>query len=420
MSTTDERPVTSEERPRRRRRAAWIVAAVIAVVAVLAALLVVTGGDDDEPETAGPSTTATTAQATSTAPATAPSAPVDTTALWPFPGSATRYATPADAARSFATEFLRFEDPQLAAFQAGDTRSGEVPLRPTADGPVTTVLVRQIGPGDDWSVLGAVTENIDVTAPTALAEISSPVRVTGRALAFEGTVQVEVRADGGLGPIGAGFVTGGGDVARPFEGSIPFETAGAPFGALVFFTASGENGQVWEAAAFRVALRSTDIDAAACDGYHSPHPRPDAGEMVVKVYFACDAEDGALRPAYRLVPESPGVLRAALDALLAGPTPAERDASFGSWFSEETEGMVRSVIIDGGHAVIDFDDLRAVIPSASTSAGSERLLSQLDATVFQFRTVETVEYRIEGSCEDFNEWLQHGGCDRRERGTATD
>jgi hypothetical protein len=340
--------------------------------------------------------------------------------MWPFPGSATRFSTPEDAARSFATEFLRFEDPQLAAFQAGDSRSGEVPLRPTANGPVTTVLVRQVGPGDDWSVLGAVTENIDVTAPAARTEISSPVRVTGRALAFEGNVQVEVRADGGLGPIGAGFVTGGGDVMRPFEGSIPFETAGAPFGALVFFTASGENGQVWEAAAIRVAISSTDIDAAACDGYRSPQPSPAVGEMVVKVYFSCDAEAGVLRPAYRLVPESARVLRAALDALLSGPTAAERDASFGSWFSEDTEGMVRSVTINGGHAVVDFDDLRPVIPNASASAGSERLLSQLDATVFQFRTVETVEYRIEGSCEDFTEWLQFGGCDARQRGTATD
>lgn len=421
MTTTDDRPPIYEEAPPngpRRRRAAWLVA-LAAVIAVVAALVV--AGDDNPPDTAAPAATATTAAAPTTAPTTTPPpATADTTALWPFPGSSTRFATPEDAARSFATEYLRFEDPQLAAFQAGDTRSGEVPLRPRANGPVTTVLVRQVGPGDDWSVLGAVTENIDVTAPATLTEIFSPVRVTGRALAFEGNVQVEVRADGGLGPIGAGIVTGGGDVMRPFEGSIPFETPGAPYGALVLFTASAENGQVWEAAAFRVALRSTDIDAAACGGFHSPQPRPAAGEMVVKAYFSCDAEDGALRPAYRLVPESPQALRAALDALVAGPNSVEREASLGSWFSARTKGMVRSVTINDGHAVVDFDDLRPVIPNASTSAGSDRLLSQLDATVFQFRTVETVEYRIEGSCEDFSEWLQYGGCDARQRGTDTD
>src|SRR5690606_40890265 len=116
--------------------------------------------------------------------------------------------------------------------------------------------------------------------------------------------------------------------------------------------------------------------------------------------------------------EAPRVLRASLNALLAGPTDAEREASLGSWFSAETVGMVRSVTIDDGHAVVDFDDLRPVIPNASTSAGSARLLAQLDATVFQFRNVESVEYRIEGSCADFNEWLQHGGCAARPRPAA--
>ena len=414
----EERPLTYEEMPTPapRRRVGWLVA-LAAAIAVVAAALVVTGGDDDEPGTAGPATTATTAAATTTAPTT-PTA--DTTAMWPFPGSTTRFTTPEDAARSFATEFLRFEDPLFEPFQAGDTRSGEVPLRPRANGPVTTVLVRQVGTGEDWSVLGAATENIDVTTPTTLAEISSPVRVAGRALAFEGNVQVEVRAVGALEPIGSGFVTGGGDVMRSFDGSIRFATPTVPHGALVFFTTSAENGQVWEATAFRVALLAPDVDPAACDGYRSSQPRPAAGEMVAKVYFSCDAEDGALFPVYRVVPKSPRVLRAALDVLLGGPTSEEREAGTGSWFSEQTEGMVRSVIVDDGHAVVDFDDLRPVIPNASTSAGSARLLTQLDATVFQFRTVRTVEYRIKGSCEDFNEWLQHGGCDPRQRGTARD
>lgn len=426
MTATEEveASVVEQDRPPRARRALWVVAGV-AVIVVLAALLVVTTRDDDSVDTGGsaassttsdPGSSSTTEPTTTTTPPPSPSA---TSALWPAPGSSVRFTTPEAAARSFATEFLRFDDPQLEAFQAGDSRSGEVPLRPRANGPVTTVLVRQVGAGADWSVLGAVTDNIDITAPAAMTEITSPVRVAGRALAFEGNVQVEVRVDGG-GPIGAGFVTGGGDVMRPFEGSIGFETPGEPLGALVFFTESAENGQVWEAVAFRVAFRSTDIDAASCDGFRSTQPRPDDGEMVVKAYFSCDAENGALRPAYRAVPESPGVLRASLDALLAGPNATERAASFGSWFSPATSGVLRSVKISEGHAVVDFDDLRPVIPNASSSAGSARLLDQLDATVFQFRSVESVEYRLEGSCEDFNEWLQLGGCEPRRRGTSTD
>jgi hypothetical protein len=286
---------------------------------------------------------------------------------------------------------------------------------------VTTILVRQLGDDDGWSILGAATSNIEVTTPAAGEEISSPVHVAGRAWAFEGTVEVEVRADGEVGAIGAGYVTGGGDAMRPFAGDIAFETPGAPAGALVLLTRSAEDGRVWEAAVLRVRLRSTDVDAAACGPYRSPRPRPGPGEMEVKAYFNCDAHGGdvSLHPVYRIVPESPGVLRASLAALLAGPTEAERTATLGSWFSSATAGALLSVVIEDGHAVVDLADLRRIIPGASSSAGAALLLAQLDATVFQFRTVESVEYRFEGSCEAFTEWVQLGGCEPRTRAEAS-
>lgn len=65
---------------------------------------------------------------------------------------------------------------------------------------------------------------------------------------------------------------------------------------------------------------------------------------------------------------------------------------------------------DRGHAIVDVRDLRRVIPNASSSAGSRLLLGELNAIVFQFPAVQTIEYRIEGSCETFWEWLQVGGC----------
>jgi hypothetical protein len=58
---------------------------------------------------------------------------------------------------------------------------------------------------------------------------------------------------------------------------------------------------------------------------------------------------------------------------------------------------------------------RWVIPHAR-SAGS----AQLDATVFQFRAVESVEYRLGGDCGAFGEWLQYGGCEAHTRGASSD
>jgi hypothetical protein len=412
--------------PPHHRGRAWVwVAGIVALAVLSLAVWVATRDDDSDPVSGGDTTMPTTAPSTTTtAPTTTTVVPAeaDSSVLWPFPGAGTRFSTPEDAARSFATEFLRFESPVLAPFQQGDVRSGEVPIRPAAKGPVTTILVRQVGPGDDWSVLGAVSDHIEVTTPAPGDEIASPVSVAGSAWAFEGNVQVEVRQDGELGAIGAGFVTGGGDQMRPFTGSIAFETPGAPLGALVFFTESAENGQVWEASTLRVALRSTDSDAVACGAYRAPRLRPAADEMEVKAYFNCDAasEEVSPFPVHRLAPESPRLLEASLKALLAGPTAEERDASISSWFSAATSGMLRSVVITDGHAVVDLGDLRSVIPNASTSAGSALLLAQLDATVFQFRSVESAEYRLQGSCEAFNEWLQYGGCGPRMRGTSTD
>ena len=88
----------------------------------------------------------------------------------------------------------------------------------------------------------------------------------GRALAFEGTVSVEVRQDGDRRPIGTGFVAGGGDVARPLDGEIDFEAPTAAMGAIVLFTESAEDGRRWQAVAVRVGFSSSGA-IALCAGW---------------------------------------------------------------------------------------------------------------------------------------------------------
>ena len=105
------------------------------------------------------------------------------------------------------------------------------------------------------------------------------------------------------------------------------------------------------------------------------------------------------------------MLRSSLEALLAGPTAAERASGSMSWFSPATGDLLDRVEIVDGVAVVDFGDLPSVIPNASTSAGSQMLLSQLDATTFQFSTVRSARYLIEGSCEAWSSWLQLDSCE---------
>jgi len=65
--------------------------------------------------------------------------------VWPTTASSTRYVTPRAAATGFATDYLHMVGPMVGAFQQGDSRSGEVPVQTGVSGPVTSVLVRQLG-----------------------------------------------------------------------------------------------------------------------------------------------------------------------------------------------------------------------------------------------------------------------------------
>ena len=250
----------------RRRPTTLIVALVVAVAVIIALVAALVwprdGGDDtiteptttEAPTTAAPTTAPTTAPSTTT-PSTPAPAPGDTaTAVFPDPSTALRFDDPVAAARAFAVDFVGFTDPVIGDFAQGDSRSGEVEVRPRAEGPATTVFVRQLGTDGSWWVLGSATVNITLDSPATGDTITSPVGLTGSALAFEGHVNVEVRQDGASEPIGTGFVTGGGDMMRPFSGEVAFTAPTAEQGALVLLTYGGEDDRVLQAVVIRVAF----------------------------------------------------------------------------------------------------------------------------------------------------------------------
>ncbi len=130
--------------------------------------------------------------------------------------------------------------------------------------------------------------------------------------------------------------------------------------------------------------------------------------QVVDVYFAVgDGTDCAEVMAFprRIGPDEEPVA-AAFAELIAGPIEEEAGAGATSFFSIETAAVIRSVQIIDGLAVVDFVDLRPVLPNASTSCGSAALLAQLNGTAFQFDAVRRTRYEIDGSCEAFGNWLQ--------------
>jgi hypothetical protein len=212
------------------------------VIAVVVVALAGCGGDD----TSAP-TSASTPAVTPTAPAQTPepTAAPASQALWPAQGTG---ATPVEVARSFVVEAIGIEDPALGAFQEGEPRAGEVPVhRRGEDGRkmdlvVATVSLRQLD-GEHWYVTSVQSPEVEIETPEPLADVGSPLRVSGRGRGFEGNVVLEVRrafATAKDEPLAQKPVTAGSmaDLA-PFEAELPFAAPAGETGAIVARTGSG-------------------------------------------------------------------------------------------------------------------------------------------------------------------------------------
>lgn len=141
-----------------------------------------------------------------------------------------------------------------------------------------------------------------------------------------------------------------------------------------------------------------------------PPLAPGADDMVVTVYQICGIGEGSrsrmlagLQPVERVTAQTDDPLRAAMEALLAGPTSDETAAGFGSWFSSATTSALLDVSIseDGG-ATIDLDgDTIAGMKNVSTTTGGDYFRGQLYGTVFTLDEVDLVGVSLDGDTSSF-------------------
>ncbi len=223
----------------------------------------------------------------------------------PQAGGATRLpggtAAAVAAARAFLVHQVGMGELVAGPLHRTGPNTAEVWFRPKlgedgrplpATGPTTVVELQRGSTG--WSVLGTRSRSIRLASPAAGAWIASPVTISGRASAFEGTVQVavkEVRKDQSR-VLGSGFVTGSGTAELgPFSGRIAFHDASSASGWLVLFTDSAADGGIQEATAVPVhfaapapriqSVRTTPgLNARSAFALELP---PGAGEVVVRV-----------------------------------------------------------------------------------------------------------------------------------------
>jgi hypothetical protein len=192
-------------------------------------------------------------------------------------GAGTDRRPGAAEAVSTAVAYMRREvgmtDPAARPLRWTGADSGEVVVHPRtgeagrpwpANGPVSTVTLERLA--TVWRVVGVRTRDIQVTRPAPLDRVSSPVLVTGSALAYEGTVQVTITEDryGKDVELGSGFVTGSGSgEPGPFSGRIAFRRPAGTTGSIVFWEeAATTGGGVVKATVVRVRFAGAAAPSA--------------------------------------------------------------------------------------------------------------------------------------------------------------
>ncbi len=108
----------------------------------------------------------------------------------------------------------------------------------------------------------------------------------------------------------------------------------------------------------------------------------------VAVYFL---RDGKVSPVRRTIAPTPEVARAALTALLSGPTERETSDGLSSAIPDGT--TVREVSLADGVATVDFDSR---FDDGSGSASTLGRIAQVVATLTRLPTIGKVAFRLDG------------------------
>jgi|GEM_PF-1889595 len=115
--------------------------------------------------------------------------------------------------------------------------------------------------------------------------------------------------------------------------------------------------------------------------------------------------------AERKIPTPSNRERAALDLLFQGPTASEKSAGYQDfWITQNNANKLKRVFIKNDIAYLDWEDIRQVIPNASTSCGSASFFAPIQNTLLQLTGITKVIHAINGDPKTFYEWMQMG-CD---------
>ena len=233
-----------------------------------------------------------------------------------------------------------------------------------------------------------------VTTPRTGNTVTSPLRVSGEARGtwfFEASFPVRLLNQDGqeiaIAPAEARseWMT---ESFVPFEAMLEFSAPAPGTSGTLVLEKNNPSGLSEQDDEFRIPVRFGTTELG-----ESP-----AEASMVQVYFgnhgmAVDAKGDCevVFPVARTVPPTKGPARAALEALLAGPTPEEEAQGY---FTGIDAGVrVRGLIIKNGIATADFSE---ELERAGDSCQMSAIRAQIDASLRQFPTVQSVRISIVG------------------------
>jgi hypothetical protein len=164
-------------------------------------------------------------------------------AIWSSTGPA---ADSPETAADAALRDLLGVNPTLGPYMSGDSRSGEMEVfSPGENGPTlrSLLLLRQLGPGDTWSVLGAIAPAIRIDQPASgSVHPAGMLTVTGAARGFEGTVLVSAHRAGSPSPLIDRQITAGGALAEVEPFQVELDLSAARPGEVIAVVVRGDTG----------------------------------------------------------------------------------------------------------------------------------------------------------------------------------
>jgi spore germination protein GerM len=138
--------------------------------------------------------------------------------------------------------------------------------------------------------------------------------------------------------------------------------------------------------------------------------------MTVRVYFHNEKlnpnQDDCRKvfPTTRTITKTSAVARAALEELFKGTTKDERKREFWSFPAEDTRDIIKSLNIKNKIAFLDFKKVVFEKLGNTTSSCGGGFYPSIEATLKQFPSIREVVFAVDGSTNDFYEWVQVGEC----------